>query len=647
MENKAKLCVTTREAEVIYASTRSAAAELAANRPNSGTLQKLITCAAVLLVGMAANLSAQVTIGDDLSMNLNANLSAGYSADFGNTIQSDHGVTFGGTGDLSGSYYDPNFLSFHLQPYLNESRANSDYQSISNTSGLNANAALFTGSHFPGSISYSRNYNSEGNFGIPGIANYTTRGNGDVFSVGWGITVPDKPNVQASFQEGNNQYSIYGTNTNSESNFKTFSLTSSYTLEGFLLTAGYHHVDTEAQVPTFLDNAAPEKSDSSGDSYTVGLGHRLPFGGSFSSAASRSDTDATFSGGSYNATIDTLNAGLSFAPIGTLSFGSNAQYTDNLAGSLYNAVLSVGGILQPNEFSQLSHALDINNYVNYRVPSVHMTFSGTAEHREQRIFDTDLTGNSFTETANYSNSLLGGYLNVTGGANENTISTRNQSSLGALGSINYSRPVGRWDFSGGFNYAQNQQTILLTYTTTNYGYIGTAGRKLGRRSHWNATATGTKSSFVNQPGTGTYNQSYSTGLSVKWIGVSGTYAKSSGNAILTGTGLAPTPIPVPIVTPTSVVLYGGHAYSFGIGASPVRRLSISGSYSKALSNTFSTSLASNNNSEMITTRIQYQFRQVFFQAGYSKLNQGFSLSGQPPAMLSSYYVGISRWFNFF
>jgi hypothetical protein len=35
------------------------------------------------------------------------------------------------------------------------------------------------------------------------------------------------------------------------------------------------------------------------------------------------------------------------------------------------------------------------------------------------------------------------------------------------------------------------------------------------------------------------------------------------------------------------------------------------------------------------------------QGGFFKLNQALSISGQPPLMTGSFYMGISRWFNFF
>ena len=54
----------------------------------------------------------QLTAGENLSMNLNGTFSGGYTGDYGNQIASDHGLTAGGTATFSGSYYNPNFLSF-------------------------------------------------------------------------------------------------------------------------------------------------------------------------------------------------------------------------------------------------------------------------------------------------------------------------------------------------------------------------------------------------------------------------------------------------------------------------------------------------------------------------------------------------------
>ena len=599
------------------------------------------------MLELAPCAKAQVKVGDDLSMNLNGRIAAGYTADYGNTISSDHGLTLGGDGDLSGSYYNPNFLSFHILPYYNQSRANSTFQSISDTSGVTATAAIFSGSHFPGSVSYSKSYNGESNYAVPGLSNFTSHGNSGVFSLGWGVNIPDRPTLSFNFQRGSNDYSIYGANGESNSHFDSLSLLSTYRFAGFDFGGNYHHTVTDELIPEFTANEPALKSNASSDSFGFNAGHRLPFNGAFSSGVSRAYSNSEFTGGNYDATIDTLSAGVSFHPIAVLTFGSNAQYNDNLGGILYNSIFSAGGVIPESQFQQASHALDVNNYVNYQLPSLHLTLMGTVDHREQSIFGSTLTDNAYTGTVSYANMLLGGFLSAVVGVTENMLDVRDQRMLGLLSNVNYSRRFRGWTLSGGFNYGQNQQTLLITYTTSSYGYSGSVGRRLGRTSHWGASATGTKSVLNSQAGSGTFSQSYSTALSLKWLGVSGAYAKSSGNAILTGGGLAPTPIPLPVVTPTSIVLYGGRSYSFGVGASPFHRLTISTSYARVFNDTMSNALTSSNRSEMLTARVQYEFRQMSFQAGYTKLLQGFNLASAPPSMVGSYYVGVYRWFNFF
>jgi hypothetical protein len=84
-----------------------------------------------------------------------------------------------------------------------------------------------------------------------------------------------------------------------------------------------------------------------------------------------------------------------------------------------------------------------------------------------------------------------------------------------------------------------------------------------------------------------------------------------------------------------------------VGANPRRGLTISAAYSQALSNTENGSANSNNHTSQLTATVVYRVRKTFFQAGYSRLIQGFSASGTPPSMLGSFYIGLNRWFSFF
>ena len=179
------------------------------------------------LLLLAWPVAAQVEFGET-STDLNGTISTGYTATYGNMTGSDHGWTVGGAATLSGSFYNPNFLSFNVSLYLNQSRANSNFQSISDASGVNASANIFGGSNFPGSISYSKAYNSEGNYAVPGLANYVTHGNSDTFGINWSENLPDAPSFSAGFQMGNSQYSVYGTNDQGNNAFHSLNLHSGY-----------------------------------------------------------------------------------------------------------------------------------------------------------------------------------------------------------------------------------------------------------------------------------------------------------------------------------------------------------------------------------------------------------------------------------
>src|SRR3954463_11589616 len=149
----------------------------------------------LLLTGMllpALPVAAQLKLGET-SNTANGTISSGYTATYGNMTESTHGWTVGGAGTFSGSYHSPNFLSYNISPYLNQSRANSNFQSISDASGVNASTTIFGGSAFPGSVSYSLAYNSEGNYGIPGLVNYVTKGNNNDFGITWSELVPNMP----------------------------------------------------------------------------------------------------------------------------------------------------------------------------------------------------------------------------------------------------------------------------------------------------------------------------------------------------------------------------------------------------------------------------------------------------------------------
>jgi hypothetical protein len=147
-------------------------------------------------------------------------------------------------------------------------------------------------------------------------------------------------------------------------------------------------------------------------------------------------------------------------------------------------------------------------------------------------------------------------------------------------------------------------------------------------------------------GSDSRSQGYSTSLSSRRFTLTGNYTKSTGQSILTSAGLVALP-PTPGVPTSSLILYNGDSYGGGVSATPVRRLTISGTFSRALSSTLSDVANSRNNTEIFNAQLQYHFRRIGMTAGYTMFTQGISASGLPPGTANSYFIGVSRWFDFF
>ena len=601
---------------------------------------------AVLLLALALRAPAQVKVGE-ASMNMNSTISFGYTGDYSNDAGSDHSFTPSGIADLTGSYYNPSFLSFDIQPFYNESRVNSDFQSITASGGVNASAGIFSGSHFPGSISYSKIYNSSGNFAVPGLANYTTTGDSDNLGVTWGVNLEGLPSLHFSFSDGSSAYSVYGANAQGTEHQDAFSAMAAYNLKGFNLNGGYQYSGSRSLTPQFLTGEPSEQTNTSDNTLSFSVGHKLPWNGGVTGAVSRSDISSNSAGDTFTTTIDTATGGINLNPIRNLTVGTNLYYTDNLEGSLLSSLLAAG--LPPQDVAQQSstNSLGLNSYASYDIPALNLHLFANASRQQQSFLGVSLVSDSYYGGVTYSRTLLGGLFSGTVGLTQTSVSSNNQSLLGLNGSVSYTHQIQRWTLSGAFSYSQDTQTVLAEYTSSGHSYQGSLGRKFGRRSYWSANVSGAKSALGDLSGSTTTSQSYSTAFSFPVFSISGSYSKSTGNALLTATGLVPTPVPLPVITPDGVVFYNGKSYSVGIGSHPLRGLTISGIFSKALSDTQSTQASSSNSNENLNFIAVYHLRKLDFQAGFLKFDQGFSVSGTPPTMIGSYYFGIKRWFNIF
>jgi hypothetical protein len=613
--------------------------------------------AALPLFVLAAVMSAaaQLQVGDNLNMNLNGVLTGGYSDTYGNLISSSHGLNYGGNGVLAGFYHNPNFLSFNMAPYYGQSRQNSDFLSLFKNGGFDASSSIFGGSHFPGSIGFSKNWDTQGNFSLPGLPDFTSRGSGQGFNVGWGAFVPDYPSLNAVFSYGSSNYSVLGSPENGSNDYRRLNLHSAYLVSGFNLNAfgsmGVSHADT----PVVVGTPTIDKTSSDDHSFGFSASHRLPLQGSFSAAYNRSYVNSDFLGYRYNGTIDTVNASAGFNPTQKLNFSITTGYSDNLTASLFQTVLpgtsqplptggAVGGVFQNS--SQSSDSFFVAGYTYYQLTR-ELQLQGEAQRRQQSYLGNSYASNLYGGGASYVRGVLGGFLSASflvAGSNSDYSSG---STVSFSGSLNYSRTFERWVVAGSMTYAQNVQTFLITYQSSSYTYSGSVRRKFFDRVVWTASAAGSHSALVAQPHTGNGSQSYSTSLGVRRVNVNGSYAKSDGYGLLGTAGLTSTGLPPGVIPPAWLIMYGGHSYSFGLGSTPARKLSFGASFSRAWSDTTTGGTPSNNKVEQANAIMNYQLRKLTFTAGYGRLIQGFSASGLPATDVSSFSVGLSRAFNFF
>jgi hypothetical protein len=182
----------------------------------------------------------------------------------------------------------------------------------------------------------------------------------------------------------------------------------------------------------------------------------------------------------------------------------------------------------------------------------------------------------------------------------------------------------------------------VTYTTSYYSYNANLHRRLPAGLQWTGAFNGTHSGLTNYKGTDSQSQGYSTAFGSRKFTVTGNYNQSTGISLLGAGGLVPIS-----ATPgvNDFITFGGSSYGGGISVTPMRRLVVAGSFNRAISNTLGQTI-SHNNTEIFNAQLQYHLRRIGVQAGYTRFTQGISAVGAP-ANTTSYFVGISRWFDFF
>jgi hypothetical protein len=614
-------------------------------------VRKVATLAGLLVILLFAPLAAaQVKVTDDLSLKMGGMLTAGYSASYGDQIPSSHGLNLGGSAEINGSYYDPNFLNFTVTPYYSQSRANSSYQSLTDSSGVDANANFFTGSRFPGYASYHYTRDSTGTFGLIGAPNFTTVGNSQGFGIGWSAIIPDWPTLSVGYSQGHGTGTLYGTSEESDSSTHNLNVRSAYRVAGWQLNAFYDHLNFESQFPSFLGGQTGKNSSNfSGNDFGANGSHAMPWNGTaaltFNHATYGGDTGSTFtqSAAFTDYTTNNETAVVTMHPVAKLSIFADQAYTNNLNGFFYQSLVSNGNGIALLPTNSHSNSSTVSGGANYSF-SNHLFAQGQITYFNQAYFGQSYDGSYVSGTVGYGKRILNMFtLSATVIESSNKFA---DNSLGYMFNVNFFRRLGLWESSASFSYAQNVQTLLVTYTTSYYNYNANLHRRLGNGKQWTGAFSGSHSGFTDRPGTVNHSEGFSSSLALGRVAFNGNYMQSSGNSVLTSTGIQPIP-PTPGLLPEGLIVYNGKSYGGGITLTPIPRLSVTGTYSHAVSDTLSNLISSRNRTEIYFTQFQYRLRKITVLGGFTKFSQGISAAGTPPGNDYSYFIGASRWLNFF
>jgi hypothetical protein len=606
----------------------------------AGLFYALLVFAVIMSAAQIA--LGQVTIGENTKLDANGSFTFGYEGAYGDNIESSHGLFLGGSGNLSGYYYNPNFINFTAMPFYNQSRSDSDSQSLTDSTGVNGAVNFFTGSHFPGSVNYYYDRNSSGTFGLAGQPNFTTIGNSHGFSIGWSALVPDWPTLSVSYAQGDGSGTIYGTDQETSSATKLFNVHSSYRLAGFPINAFYTHNTMNSEYPEFLTGEGNSQQDSTGQSMGVGTSHALPMQGTFYANFTRtSNTGGLHESGQLidqnSYTDDIEDAGASFHPTQKLNFYVNENYTSNLSGYVSQS-LGTNNVV-PVDLGSGAHSYTFGGGAGYQLTHW-LNASAVATHYDQYYFGQSYTGTFVSGSLNTSRRLFNMFSFAASVVDSSN--AENQNVIGFITTVNYSHRIGGWNTSASFTYAQNAQTMLVTYTTSYYNYSANARRRLIGRWYWTAAFNGAHSGIPQAANSSNHSESYSASLSSPRLTFTGGYSQSSGFSVLGAGGLvgvAPTPGIV------DSIQFTGDSYNGGISVTPISRMSIAGTYSRGISNTYGQTL-SHNDTQIFNAQLQYHLRRIGLQAGWTRYTQGISSFGLP-ATTTSYYVGFNRWLNFF
>ena len=126
------------------------------------------------------------------------------------------------------------------------------------------------------------------------------------------------------------------------------------------MIGGYVNSASQSQFPEIFTNQQPQTANSSNNSFNFGASHKLPWYGAFNANYNHSYFNSDYANTTYSGAVDTVNMGVTLHPVNKLDVGLSGNYTNNLLGSLYQNILTSGGVIQQNTPGTTSTSADVD-----------------------------------------------------------------------------------------------------------------------------------------------------------------------------------------------------------------------------------------------------------------------------------------------
>ena len=560
-------------------------------------------------------------------------------SNFGNDIASNHNLGLIGNGTLDGYYYNPNFLAFQVHPYYDWAQSDSNSQTITRASGVDSSIRLFGGSHFPGSISFGKDFSSDNEFNIAGVPSVFGSSSTTNFNVTWSALFDGLPKLYANYMVADSTSTLLGTTSEDRSASKIFNLNSNYELAGFSMNGHLNHYNTDFLSPSFLTGATISSASSS-TNYGLTATRRLPLSGSLGLGWSR----ITAQDGPDDSTSDSYTAWASFSPWRRLAVSESFNYTTDVIAALAQ---SIGGDnLSPFIRNGSNSSVMYTNTAATLTLGRALALSAHLDHVIENFGESKYENTQYGGSFNFhkANRFLG-FLYFSVGLVDIATQAGN-GGLGLVANLGMMRTFGLWETSADVSYSQDTQTLLSFVTTSNFNFGGTLRRKINPETSWNASFRETRSGLTAQPGSDNSSESVSTGLSWKKYSLSGNYSQSIGAALLNANGTL-TATPLGSVISNEFLTF--NARSFGVNASMLlfRRVTVNGGYTKVSSSAIQQSLGTYDHGDQYYAQLELRMRKLWIQGGFERAAQEASAVPGGPQVVNSFYVNLSRWFKAF